>query len=200
MSAYDHDLDDEEVTRPPRRRQQQRRGRRPPERVEWEGHPVWQGMIGWYFKRLLTVTVIIAILYALSRADVIGVYWVVLAAVVMYGGTLWVGRLIRRTTTYRLTNRSIYESFGIISTTSDQARLEEITTTRIEQSLIERMFRIGTINFDTAGEQLGNEDRHVWNAVRNPARVRELAERLRDDEDPFDFDADPRLREEDPHF
>jgi uncharacterized membrane protein YdbT with pleckstrin-like domain len=65
---------------------------------------------------------------------------------------LVVGQLRRIGTTYSITNQRLTIQRGILSRDLHQTRLERIQNVNSSQSLFERLLRIGTVEFDTAGE------------------------------------------------
>src|SRR6202008_2937541 len=67
-------------------------------------------------------------------------------ALVIVGGYVW-----RMATTSTITNRRLHIKRGIVARKTQEARLERVQNVNTEQSVIERMLRVGTVDFDTAG-------------------------------------------------
>jgi uncharacterized membrane protein YdbT with pleckstrin-like domain len=60
--------------------------------------------------------------------------------------------LIRRVaTTYTITNRRLTIDIGLLSRTLHETRLHRVQNVNSRQTLLERMLRVGTVDFDTAG-------------------------------------------------
>ena len=60
--------------------------------------------------------------------------------------------LIRRiSTTYTITNRRLTIRTGLLSREMHETRLERVQNVNSRQRLLERLLRVGTVDFDTAG-------------------------------------------------
>ena len=90
---------------------------------------------------------------------VVAVVFIVLIAVA------WIRRI---QTTYSITNRRLTIETGILSRELHQTRLERVQNVNATQSLVERMLRIGTVDFDTAGE---SEYDFAFRGVRAPREI-----------------------------
>ncbi len=78
--------------------------------------------------------------------------WVIAAVLVVFGAAIAAGQLRRLRTTYSITNRRLTIEIGIFARDLHQTRLERVQNVNARQSVLERMLRIGTVDFDTAGE------------------------------------------------
>jgi uncharacterized membrane protein YdbT with pleckstrin-like domain len=76
-----------------------------------------------------------------------------------------IGQIRRIQTTYSITNQRLTIQTGILSRDVHQTRLERIQNVNSSQSLFERLLRIGTVEFDTAGE---SEYDFAFRGVGNP--------------------------------
>jgi uncharacterized membrane protein YdbT with pleckstrin-like domain len=54
-------------------------------------------------------------------------------------------------TTYLVSNQRLYIRRGLLSKREQQTRIDRVQNVNTEQSLRERMLRVGTVDFDTAG-------------------------------------------------
>ena len=54
-------------------------------------------------------------------------------------------------TTYLVSNQRLYIRRGMLSKREQQTRIDRVQNVNTEQSLRERMLRVGTVDFDTAG-------------------------------------------------
>jgi uncharacterized membrane protein YdbT with pleckstrin-like domain len=146
----------------------------PGERIIYEGHPSWRATIGFYIIGLLVVAaaaVIGAVAGGTGTAVVAGAVALVLV--------LLVGWLKRITTSYFITSRRLQVRHGILSRNVEETRVERIVDVNVRQSLLERMLGIGTVNFDNAGGQAGDDFRFV--GIARPRSVTEALNRVHEE-------------------
>jgi uncharacterized membrane protein YdbT with pleckstrin-like domain len=126
----------------------------PGEEIFFHGHPSWRSLGLFYVKGLIAVLVagVIAGLVTRISASHVQAGWVSAAVVAAFIVLLVVGQLRRIGTTYSITNQRLTIQSGILSRDVHQTRLERIQNVNSSQSLFERLLRIGTVEFDTAGE------------------------------------------------
>lgn len=74
----------------------------------------------------------------------------------------WLGRI------YVLTDCRVIRIRGVLSVSVYEARLTQLQYTKVHMSMVERLFRLGTIAFSTAGAD-GPEA--CWSMIRHPLRV-----------------------------
>ena len=82
--------------------------------------------------------------------------------------TLVVGYLRRLFTRYLITSERLRISRGFIARKVQEARLERVQNVNYGQGLIDRVFNVGTVDFDTAGTD-DAEFRFAW--VADPEEV-----------------------------
>jgi uncharacterized membrane protein YdbT with pleckstrin-like domain len=149
----------------------------PGEDVVFEGHPSWRAVLSFYISGVVGVAVI-GVIVALVASVVVGV----LAAVVLFALVLVVGFVKRVATTYMVSNQRLYIRRGILSKSVQQTRIDRVQNVNTNQSLIQRILSVGTVDFDTAGTD-DSEFRFI--GIADPGRVvgavdraqREAAER-----------------------
>jgi uncharacterized membrane protein YdbT with pleckstrin-like domain len=78
------------------------------------------------------------------------------------------GLFKRTATTYLVTTQRLYIRRGLLSKRVQQTRIDRVQNVNTEQSLRERLLRVGTVDFDTAGTD-GSEFRFV--GIADPANV-----------------------------
>lgn len=78
------------------------------------------------------------------------------------------GLFKRTTTTYLVSNQRLWIQRGLLAKHVQQARIDRVQNVNTAQSLRERMLRVGTVDFDTAGTD-DSELRFV--GIAEPARV-----------------------------
>jgi uncharacterized membrane protein YdbT with pleckstrin-like domain len=97
------------------------------------------------------------------------VAFVVLVALVVVAG------LVKRTATdYMVSTQRLYIRRGILSKRVQQTRIDRVQNVNTAQSLRERLLRVGTVDFDTAGTD-DSEFRFV--GVSDPDRIAGVVDR-----------------------
>ena len=126
----------------------------PGEEIFFHGHPSWRSLGLFYAKGLIAVLLAGVIAGVVTRisANHVQAGWVSVAVVVVFLGLLIIGQVRRIGTTYSITNQRLTIQTGILSRDVHQTRLERIQNVNSSQRLFERLLRIGTVEFDTAGE------------------------------------------------
>jgi uncharacterized membrane protein YdbT with pleckstrin-like domain len=154
-------------------------------------------MLGWYFKwegLALLITLLSWYIYHTGHLSLLGFLFILL---VLNGFVLLVGRIVRKTTTYQITTKRVRgyrrnpkQLFRLHQEEAPIARIDNVT---VDQSLLQQMLGVGTIDFDTAGEKSGDILR--WWGVENPRQVATKIENVmsgdwEEEEDPEDPDED----------
>ena len=135
----------------------------------FEGHPSWRSIVDFYLKGL-AVTAVICLLVAVGteiageRKDSL----VVLLAIAGVGITLLAGFIKRVATSYTITNRRLHIKKGIVSRTIQETRLERVQNVNVTQGVIQRVFQIGDVDFDTAA---GDDYNFIFSGVADPQEV-----------------------------
>jgi uncharacterized membrane protein YdbT with pleckstrin-like domain len=126
----------------------------PGEEIFFHGHPSWRSLALFYVKGLIAALVagIIAGVATRVASHHVQVGWVSAAVLVVFVVLVVIGQIRRIQTTYSITNQRLTIQTGILSRDVHQTRLERIQNVNSRQSLPERLLRIGTVEFDTAGE------------------------------------------------
>ncbi len=135
----------------------------PGERTVFEGHPSWRALLSFYIGGVAgaaAVAVVIGLIAGFWLALVVGA--VLVAAVLVFG-------LFKRTsTTYLVSTQRLYIRRGLLAKKVQQTRIDRVQNVNTEQSLRERLLRVGTVDFDTAGSD-DSEFRFV--GIADPAKV-----------------------------
>jgi uncharacterized membrane protein YdbT with pleckstrin-like domain len=139
------------------------------EHVIFEGHPSWRGTLGFYLKGLVLVAVGAGIV---ALATVVGDDFspslTVAGAVVLLALVLLAGFVKRVSTHYAITDQRLTIRRGILSRKMQETRVERVQNVNTSQSLLERVLRVGKVDFDTAGS---DDSDFVFEDVADPARV-----------------------------
>jgi len=126
----------------------------PGEEIFFHGHPSSRSLATLYAKGLLAGLLAGVAAGVASRiADhSVQAVWVIVVVLVVSLVVLAVGQIQRVQTTYSITNQRLTIEAGILSRDLHQTRLERIQNVNARQSVFDRILRIGTVDFDTAGE------------------------------------------------
>jgi uncharacterized membrane protein YdbT with pleckstrin-like domain len=135
----------------------------PDEHVVFEGHPSWRGLLSFYIGGVAGA-VAIAVIVGLVTSFVVGL----LAGVVLVAGVLLFGFVKRMATTYLVSTQRLYIRRGMLAKREQQTRIDRVQNVNTAQSLRERILRVGTVDFDTAGTD-DSEFRFV--GIASPADV-----------------------------
>ncbi len=135
----------------------------PDEQVVFEGHPSWRAVLSFYIGGVAGALVIAVIVFFVVSTFAAVVVFAVLVALVVLAG------MIKRTSTdYMVSTQRLYIRRGILSKKVQQTRIDRVQNVNTDQSLRERLLRVGTVDFDTAGTD-DSEFRFV--GISDPARV-----------------------------
>jgi uncharacterized membrane protein YdbT with pleckstrin-like domain len=135
----------------------------PGETVVFEGHPAKRATLSFYLPFGL-VAIVIAVVIAAAVSIPVGV----LALVVLLAVMVLVGYIKRTSTDYAVTTQRLYIRRGILSKRVQQTRIARVQNVNTEQSLLERILRVGTVDFDTAGT---DDSEFRFAGIANPAAV-----------------------------
>src|SRR6478752_5171117 len=123
------------------------------EHIVFEGHPSWRATLAFYIRGILGAVLLLAAYAGIvslfgdgANTSNLVIVGLVLIALVIVGGYVW-----RMATTYTITNRRLHIKRGIIARKTQEARLERVQNVNTDQSVLGRMLRVGTVDFDTAG-------------------------------------------------
>jgi uncharacterized membrane protein YdbT with pleckstrin-like domain len=135
----------------------------PDEHVVFEGHPSWRGLLAFYIGGVAGA-VAIAVIAGLLTSFAVGL----LVGVVLVAGVLVFGFVKRMSTTYLVSTQRLYIRRGLLSKREQQTRIDRVQNVNTAQSLRERILRVGTVDFDTAGTD-DSEFRFI--GIANPGSV-----------------------------
>jgi uncharacterized membrane protein YdbT with pleckstrin-like domain len=113
---------------------------------------------------------VVGVVVALAVSVVAGVP----AAVAVFAVVLVVGFVKRVATTYMVSNQRLYIRRGILSKNVQQTRIDRVQNVNTNQSLMQRILSVGTVDFDTAGTD-DSEFRFV--GIADPGRVVDAVDR-----------------------
>ena len=148
----------------------------PGEQIIFEGHPSWRSILGFYLKGLLAVALAAAIAAGVTQigddeVDVGLTVGVAIAALVIL---LVLGYVKRLFTTYTISNHRLHIRRGIVSRREQQTQINRVQNVNTDQSVLERLMQVGTVDFDTAA---GDDYQFAFAGVADPAEVVEAVHR-----------------------
>jgi uncharacterized membrane protein YdbT with pleckstrin-like domain len=132
----------------------------PGEELIWQGRPSWRSEVSFYVKWGVIALIPIVVIAAVDQVADVGValpYGGVFL-VLVFGIAVLVGFLRRRFTEYLITNRRITIRRGVLSKREQTAHIDRLQNVTIQQSLFDRIFGVGMVDFDTAG---GDQDANL---------------------------------------
>jgi len=118
----------------------------PDEEVVFEGHPSWRALLSYYVPAVGGVLVVAALVWLLAE-----VWIAILAGAVLLAAVLVYGLVKRIATVYMVSSQRLFIRRGILSKRIQQTRIERVQNVNTDQSLLDRILRVGTVDFDTAG-------------------------------------------------
>jgi uncharacterized membrane protein YdbT with pleckstrin-like domain len=153
----------------------------PSENVLFSGHPSWRSTLGFYIQGLVVAAVVAAVVwFAASHGAGVGAGLAVLAVV------LAVGFLRRMATHYVVTNERLHIRRGLLSRDVQETRLARVQNVNTRQSILERLLRVGTVDFDTAGT---DDSDFAFRGLARPSAVAQAVDRAQRETAPGDATA-----------
>jgi uncharacterized membrane protein YdbT with pleckstrin-like domain len=153
----------------------------PGEQLVWQGNPTWRATLSFYVKGIAVAAALLVLGFVVDWAGPDGWRWygilafLVVSALVVIGG--W---LFRRFTVYTITSRRLHVKQGILSKRETSTSVDRIQNVTVTQSPIDRIFKTGTVDFDTASDDPADTFRFV--GIDHPQQVRMGLERVREEQ------------------
>jgi uncharacterized membrane protein YdbT with pleckstrin-like domain len=141
----------------------------PQEQVIFDGHPSWRGTLSFYLKGVVGAAVGggVAALVTLIGGD-FSLTTTIVVFVALVALVLLAGFLFRMTTSYTITNQRLTIRRGILSRHVQETRVERVQNVNTNQTIVDRLLRVGAVDFDTAGS---DDSDFTFRGVANPSRV-----------------------------
>jgi uncharacterized membrane protein YdbT with pleckstrin-like domain len=133
------------------------------EKVVYSGHPSWRSMLDFHL-----VSVVVAVVAGLIGKLASGWGIAVAAFAVVFVISLLIGWVRRSRTLYTITDQRLHIRTGLLSRDEQHTTLSHVQNVNTSQSLLERMLRIGTVDFDTAGSE---DSQFKFEGVASPRKV-----------------------------
>ena len=151
------------------------------ETMIWEGHPTWRAMLSFHIK-WFAITLVAFGLLLLVRTIGLDLSYPLLVIILIagIGVTVLSGWMQRFFTQYTITTKRLNIRSGILSKTESSTNVDRIQNITVKQSPVDRIMKVGSIDFDTAGDNAA--DRFSFVGVNDPQDLRERIMQARDDE------------------
>jgi uncharacterized membrane protein YdbT with pleckstrin-like domain len=135
----------------------------PGEEIVFEGHPSWRGVLSFYLKGLgIAVLIGLIFFFAISTWAGIGAFAAIMVVVILVG-------LVRRVATrYVISTERLNIRTGILSKHVQQTSIDRVQNVNTEQTFVDRILRVGAVDFDTAGT---DDSDFTFRGVSNPAGI-----------------------------
>lgn len=129
------------------------------ERILWQGRPSWRAHLS-FFLLWIPAALVPAIIAGALTANDAGTglpYWQWIAiSLILVALVIGYDYLQRFATLYVVSDQRLRVRRGILSRREQTARFERVQNVSISQSLLDRMLRVGAVEFDTAGTDSGD--------------------------------------------
>jgi uncharacterized membrane protein YdbT with pleckstrin-like domain len=140
------------------------------ETVLFEGRPSWRSILGFYIVGVLMAAAVGAVV-ALIDSTGTGVA-VFVVGVVFVVGAGWLRRIATR---YAITSERLWIQRGLIARRTQETRLTRVQNVNTDQSMLQRLLQIGTVDFDTAGTDAPDAN-FAFRGVAEPSRVARMVD------------------------
>lgn len=142
------------------------------EQILYSKSPSWRSQFGPHVLTLIVAILIGAVVLLAVDPDWIGIVTGIVIAL-LGTGYLWIERV---RTKYIVTTHRLHLREGFLSKHVQETRLRRIQNVTIDQSVAQRILRIGTVDYDTAGDNDGG-DRFRMLGVENPDALIRLVDK-----------------------
>ena len=140
------------------------------ETVLFEGRPSWRAILGFYIVGVLVAAAIAAIVGLIgSTGGGVGVFAGLVVLVVLIG---WIRRIGTR---YAITSERLWIQRGILARHTHETRLTRVQNVNTDQSVVQRMLRVGVVDFDTAGTDAPDSE-FAFRGVNDPHAVAKMVD------------------------
>lgn len=149
------------------------------ERILWQGRPSWRAHLS-FFVVWIPLALLPVIIAGLLRANDRGTglpYWQwLLISLILVAGVLGWDWLQRYATHYAVTTQRLRVRRGILSRKEQTARFERVQNVNISQSAVDRLMKVGAVEFATAGSDVDDSDFRYAGIAHPQVLVRIVAE------------------------
>jgi uncharacterized membrane protein YdbT with pleckstrin-like domain len=141
----------------------------PGEQIVFQGRPIWRSILSFYITGFIG-SVVIGVIVALITSTTTGV----LVFLALFALDVLIGFIRRISTRYTITTQRLRIERGILAKHVQQTRIERVQNVNTNQTVVSRILRVGTVDFDTAGT---DDSDFTFTGVGNPHEVVEAVDR-----------------------
>jgi uncharacterized membrane protein YdbT with pleckstrin-like domain len=143
------------------------------ERILWQGRPSWRSRLS-FFVVWIPVALVPVIIAGLLRVNDQGTglpYWQWLLISLLLVVAVVVYDVVRRhSTLYLVTDQRLRVRRGILSRHEQSARFERVQNVEVSQSFMDRLLKVGAVEFDTAGSDQSDAG-FRYEGIADPQRL-----------------------------
>ena len=118
----------------------------PGEEIVFQGRPVWRALMSFYVSATLGALVV-GVLVGIFASTGLGV----VVFLVLFAIAVLVGFVRRVATVYTITNQRLRIQTGLLARRVQQTRIDRVQNVNTSQTMVDRVLRVGAVDFDTAG-------------------------------------------------
>ena len=141
----------------------------PGEQIVFQGRPIWRSILSFYITGFIG-SVVIGIVVALITSTTTGV----IVFLALFALDILIGFIRRVSTKYTITTQRLRIERGIFAKHVQQTRIERVQNVNTNQTVVSRILRVGTVDFDTAGT---DDSDFTFTGVGSPHEVVEAVDR-----------------------
>ena len=141
----------------------------PGEEIVFEGHPSWRATLAFYIYGLIAAAIIGALVGVIVDSTTGALVWLVLFAAILLVGFF---RLVA--TTYIVSTQRLYIRRGLLAKRVQQTRIDRVQNVNTSQTFLQRLLRVGTVDFDTAGT---DDSAFEFRGIAHPSEIVEAVDR-----------------------
>jgi len=124
------------------------------EKILWQGRPSWRSQLSFFIVWIpvaLLPVIIAGLLSANDTGTGLPYYQWLLISLVLVALVVGYDFTRRFATFYVVSNQRLRVRQGVLSRREQTARFERVQNVSISQTLLDRIFKVGAVQFDTAG-------------------------------------------------
>jgi uncharacterized membrane protein YdbT with pleckstrin-like domain len=135
----------------------------PGEQVIYDGHPSWRSVMSLYLQGA-AVGLVLGVIFWFAFGPGIAI----LTFAACLGIAIVVGLVRRIFVRFTITDQRLRIQRGILARAVQQTRIDRVQNVNTHQTAVQRLLRVGGVDFDTAGADDGS---FAFHGVNDPAEV-----------------------------
>src|SRR5918994_4803670 len=114
----------------------------PGEEIVFEGHPSWRALLAFYLSGA-AIAIVALIIGVLASGWGLGI----LLGAVVFGVLVVAGFVKRMATRYVITTERLHIRRGLLAKKTQETRVQRVQNVNTEQTLVQRVLHVGTVDF-----------------------------------------------------